>query len=104
MSWVCEIGITPARLTNPTVGLMPTTPQLFAGPTILPSVSLPIATDVKFAATAAAEPELEPDGLQSMMYGLLQSPPRPDQPLVDAIPRKFAHSARPALPRITAPA
>src|SRR6266850_1651464 len=104
LSWVWEIGITPARLTRPIVGLMPTTPQLFAGPTMLPSVSEPIATAVKFAATAAPEPELEPDALQSMMYGLWQRPPRPDQPLVEAKPRKFAHSLRPALPRITAPA
>ena len=59
--------MTPARLTRPTVGLMPTTPQLFAGPTMLPSVSVPMATEVKFAATAAAEPELEPEQLVSRM-------------------------------------
>ena len=104
VSWVCEIGITPARLTRPTVGLIPTTPQLFAGPTMLPSVSVPMATAVKLADTAAADPELEPDGFVSMMYGLLQRPPRPDQPLVEATPRKLAHSLRPALPRMMAPA
>src|SRR5216684_3246903 len=104
VSWVCEIGITPARLTSPTVGLMPTTPQLLAGPTMLPSVSVPIATAVKFAATAAAEPELEPEQLVSGMEGLLMSRPRADQPLVGEVPRKFAHSVRRALPRMTAAA
>src|SRR5262250_3952568 len=96
--------MTPARLTRPTVGLMPTTPHWFAGPTMLPSVSVPMATAVKFEDTAAAEPELEPDGLVSRMYGLLTWPPRPDHPLVDGEPRKFAHSLRPAFPRMTAPA
>ena len=63
MSWVCEIGTTPARLTKPTVGLMPTTPEWLAGQTMLPSVSLPMLTAVKLADAAAAEPELEPHGL-----------------------------------------
>ena len=48
----------PSRLT-PTVGLRPTTPQIDAG-TIDPSVSVPIAMAANLAATAAAEPELDP--------------------------------------------
>src|SRR5580704_12012444 len=63
VSWMWEIGTTPPRLTNPTVGLMPTTPEWLAGHTMLPSVSLPMLTAVKLAEAAAAEPELEPHGL-----------------------------------------
>src|SRR5438128_4571483 len=70
VSCVCEIGTTPARLVRPTVGLMPTTLLTFAGQTMLPSVSEPRLTAAKFAATAAAEPELEPHGLRSIEYGL----------------------------------
>src|SRR6266540_2252384 len=39
------MGTTPARLTSPTVGLIPTTPLWFAGPTMLPSVSIGTETD-----------------------------------------------------------
>ena len=60
------MGTTPARLTSPTVGLMPTTPLAFAGHTMLPSVSVPMETAVKFAEGAAPEPELEPQGLRSV--------------------------------------
>src|SRR5438132_10925523 len=83
VSWVCEIGTTPPRLTSPIVGFRPTTALTFPGQTMLPSVSLPRLTAVKFAATAAAEPELEPQALRSSEYGLPVSPPRPDQPLVE---------------------
>src|SRR3954466_15259106 len=86
VSCVCEIGTTPARLVRPTVGLMPTTPFSFAGPTIEPSVSGPIDTVPKLAAAAAPEPELEPHALRSRTYGLLVSPPTPDQPLVELKP------------------
>src|SRR2546430_2171932 len=83
---------------------MPTTPLLLAGQTMLPSVSVPIETAVKFAAAAAPDPELDPQGLRSMAYGLLHCPPRPDQPLVEKNERKLAHSLRVVLPRMTAPA
>src|SRR5215469_14710902 len=104
VSCVCEIGTTPARLTRPTVGLMPTTPFAFAGQTMLPSVSEPNETAAKLDEAAAPEPELEPHGLRSMPYGLCVWPPRPDQPLIDSKERKFAHSERLVLPRMTAPA
>src|SRR6266403_1154218 len=103
VSCVCEMGTTPARLVSPTVGLMPTTPLAFAGHTMLPSVSLPNETAAKFADAAAPEPELDPQGLRSMPYGLCVCPPRPDQPLIDSKDRKFAHSDKLVLPRITAP-
>src|SRR5256885_11947595 len=50
---------------------------------------------------SAPEPELEPQGLRSMPYGLCVCPPRPDHPLTDSKERKFAHSDRFVLPRIT---
>ena len=66
VSWVCEMGTTPARLVRPTVGLMPTTPFALAGQTMLPSVSVPSDTAAKFAVVAAPDPELEPQGLRLM--------------------------------------
>src|SRR5260370_10096473 len=99
-----EIGTMPRRLTSPLVGLMPTIPQALAGQTIEPSVSVPTATGASAAATPAAEPELDPDGLRSSAYGLAVCPPSVDQPLVECVDRKFAHSDRFALPMITPPA
>ncbi len=52
----------PSRLTSPTVGFRPTTPLIAAGQTMLPSVSVPIATLARLAATATALPLLEPHG------------------------------------------
>src|SRR6185436_17897385 len=98
------MGMIPLRLHRPTVGLIPTIPHCVAGETIEPSVSVPMATAHKFADTAAAEPELEPEGFRSRTYGFFVSPPRPLQPDVDRVPLKFAHSLRFVLPKITAPA
>src|SRR5215831_2703166 len=103
VSCVCEMGTTPARLVSPTVGLMPTTPFTLPGQTMLPSVSVPRPTAAKLEDTAAAEPLLDPQAFRSSEYGLWVSPPRPDQPLVEKKERKFAHSERFVLPRITAP-
>src|SRR3954468_13553323 len=83
VSWLCEIGTTPARLVSPTVGLIPTPPFSCAGQTMEPSVSVPIDAAQKFADAAAPEPELEPQGLRSSTYGLLVCPPAPDQPLLE---------------------
>ena len=94
----------PRRLTSPSVGLMPTIPQALAGQTIEPSVSVPTASGASPAATAAADPELDPDGLRSSACGLAVWPPRVVQPLVEWVERKLAHSDRLALPMITAPA
>src|SRR5476649_547577 len=96
--------MTPARLTSPTVGLMPTSPAAAAGDVTDPSVSVPTATEQKFAAAAVPEPELEPDGVRSSAYGLRVCPPRPLHPLDECVDRKFAHSLRFVLPRMTAPA
>src|ERR1700737_2476215 len=97
------MGTTPARLVRPTVGLIAATPLALPGQTMLPAVSLPNDTAAQFPEAAAPEPELEPQGLRSMPYGLLVCPPRPDQPLVASNDRKFAHSERLVLPRMTAP-
>src|SRR5437868_4302428 len=104
VSCTCEIGTTPARLVKPTVGFNPTTPFALPGHTTLPSVSVPSDTVAKLADAAAPDPELDPQGLRSMPYGLLVCPPRPDHPLIDSNERKLAHSERLVLPRITAPA
>ena len=65
VSWLWAMGMIPARLTRPSVGLMPTMPLADDGQTIEPSVSVPMASAQRFAATAAAEPELDPQGLRS---------------------------------------
>jgi hypothetical protein len=59
------MGTTPDRLTSPMLGFRPTTPVALAGQTMEPSVSVPTATVARLAATAAADPELEPQGLRS---------------------------------------
>src|SRR5687767_13178213 len=97
-------GMMPARLTSPTVGLMPTIPLTDDGRTIELLVSVPTATAHRLAATATAEPELEPDGLRSRAYGFRVNPPRPLHPPVQYEDRISAHSLRLVFPRITAPA
>ena len=104
VSWLCEIGTMPVRLTRPTVGLMPTSPLTCDGDTIEPSVSVPTPAAARFAATATAVPELEPEGLRSSAYALRVCPPRALQPLDECVDRKFAHSLRFVFPSRTAPA
>ena len=104
MSCCAEMGTMPPRDTSPRVGLWPTIPVAPAGHTIEPSVSVPIATWASDAATPAPEPDDDPHALRSRTWGLLVSPPTALQPLVESLPRKFAHSERFALPRMTAPA
>src|SRR5256885_15175704 len=94
----------PDRLTRPSVGLIPTMPQHVAGETIEPSVSVPIATAQRLAATATPAPELDPDGVRSRAYGLRHCPPPPLQPPHDPVERNFPHSEAFALPSSTAPA
>ena len=67
-------------------------------------VSVPTAAAARFAATATADPELEPEGLRSSAYGFRVCPPRALQPLEECDDRKLAHSLRFVLPRMTAPA
>ena len=70
VSWLAEIGMMPARLTRPTVGLSPTRPLAVAGHTTDPSVSVPTPTMARLALMAAPVPELEPHGLRSSDVGI----------------------------------
>jgi len=82
--------MTPPRLTNPIVGLMPTRQLRDEGPTIEPSVSVPIAAVQRFADADTPDPELDPPGTRSSAYGLRQKPPRPPsypRPLHPGVPR-----------------
>lgn len=54
--------MTPALLVSPTVGFIPTTELELAGQMIEPSVSVPKDTIARFAATAMADPLLDPHG------------------------------------------
>ena len=63
------MGITPARLVNPTVGLIPTTEFSDAGQSMEPSLSVPSVTATMFAAAAIAEPPLDPHGSAESTYG-----------------------------------
>ena len=62
VSWLCEIGMMPLRLIRPTVGFTVTRPFWVAGLSSEPEVSVPIAAAQRPAATATAEPALEPPG------------------------------------------
>ncbi|MNM95088.1 hypothetical protein D3C81_1075150 [compost metagenome] len=100
--WVT--GTMPLRLSSPTVGLRPTTPLSDAGQMIEPEVSVPTVRGAKPAATATAEPELEPHGSALNTCGFLVCPPRLLQPLGMSGSRKLAHSLRLVLPKMIDPA
>jgi hypothetical protein len=68
-SWRGNMGMTPARLVSPTVGLNPTTELWSAGQRMEPWVSLPMDTATMFAATEMADPLLEPHGSPDCTYG-----------------------------------
>ena len=61
---------TPVRETRPYVGLRPKMPQKAAGTRMEPPVSDPRATGQSPAATAAAEPPLEPPAIRPGFQGL----------------------------------
>jgi hypothetical protein len=89
----------PYRDTSPYVGFTPTTPHSAAGCRIEPPVSEPNANGANPAATAAAEPPLEPPGTRDGSCGLRVGPNAEfsvDEPI--------ANSSRFVLPMITAPA
>src|SRR5256714_13427527 len=101
-SWLAEIGMMPAWLTTPTVGLIPTTPLALEGLMIEPSVSGPMARAANPAATPAPDPELEPLGVRSSTCGLLVWRPRTLHPALERLDRMLAHSLRFSLPIRTA--
>src|SRR5579864_4611606 len=92
-------GNTPRTLTRPNVGFNPTTPQNDAGIRIEPPVSVPVANGTIPAATAAADPPLDPPGMRSRSHGLWIAP---KCGLFDVAP--YASSCSPVLPTSTAPA
>src|SRR5512142_1011394 len=94
VSWLWAMGMTPMRLTKPSVGLIPTMPLVCEGQMIEPSVSVPSAAAHILAATAAPDPEEEPQALRFRAYGLRVKPPRLDHPLTEFLPLKLAHSLR----------
>src|SRR5262245_8851170 len=98
------MGIIPLRLNRPRVGLIPTSPFVWEGQMIEPSVSVPMEAAHRCAATAAPEPDDDPHAVRSNAYGLRVKPPREDHPLTERFPRKFAHSLKLVFPKITAPA
>ena len=78
--------------------MKPTTPQSAAGWRIEPPVSEPSATGASRAATAAAEPPLDPPGMRSSAHGLCVAPNAEfsvDEPI--------ANSSQLVLPMTTAP-
>ncbi|MOA01532.1 hypothetical protein D3C78_1209470 [compost metagenome] len=95
----------PLRLASPTVGFIPTRKCWLAGPIIEPAVSVPIAAADRSAATAAADPELDP--LTKSLpgpYGFNTYPPLELYPAGIRLDIKFDHSVILALPRRTTPA
>src|SRR5437764_61323 len=70
VSCVDEIGSTPLRLTNPTVGFTPTTELATDGLRIEPDVSVPTVIVARAAAAATAGPELDPLGVWLASNGL----------------------------------
>ena len=59
---------------RPRVGLRPTRPHMLAGPRMEPPPSLACAAGTMPAATAAAEPPLEPPALRAGSQGLRVAP------------------------------
>src|ERR1700686_3255139 len=78
---------------------MPTTPHNEAGCRTEPPVSEPSASDAKPAATAAAEPPLDPPGTRESSCGLRVGPNAEF-----SVELPIANSSRLVLPTATAPA
>src|SRR2546427_2070671 len=71
VSWSAVMGITPYRLTRPTVGLIPASIIAFEGVKMDPEVSVPTFAAHRFAAVPM--PELEPPGRSEEHTSELQS-------------------------------
>jgi hypothetical protein len=67
-------GTTPSVLTRPRLGLMPTVPVRAAGTRPDPAVSVPMANGTRPAATATADPELDPPEIRPGSSGDSQAP------------------------------
>ena len=73
-SKVGQAPSSPVVSTRPNVGLRPTHPHIAAGMRTLPPVSLPVAATTRRAATAAADPPLEPPAIRARSRGLCVVP------------------------------
>src|SRR5690606_11090612 len=69
-----QAGTTPRVLTNPRVGLTPTSSQKASGTRPDPAVSVPRAKETRPVAVASAEPELDPPVMIRGSWGLRQAP------------------------------
>jgi hypothetical protein len=91
-------GTIPCRLTRPYVGFSPTTPQNAAGIRVEPPVSLPVASGMRRAARAPAEPALEPPVVTFRFQGFLASPKTSMLPAANSVvlslPRQMAPASR----------
>ncbi len=81
------------------MGFIPTIPQRAAGWRMEPPVSVPIAHGARPAATAAAEPPLEPPGTRVRSHGLATGP-KPEF----SVEEPMANSSMLVLPSTGAPA
>ena len=81
------------------MGLRPTIPHSDAGWRIEPPVSVPIAHGARPAATAAAEPPLEPPGTRDSSHGF-RTGPKPEF----SVDEPIANSSMLVLPSTGAPA
>src|SRR5580658_386312 len=92
-------AIRPYLDTRPYVGIMAGTPQYAPGCRMDPPVSVPSAITERLAATAAAEPPLEPPGTRSSAAGFRTGPYAEF-----SFELPMANSSQLVLPRIMAPA
>ena len=88
-----------ARGTRPECGLRPKSPQHAAGIRIEPAPSAATAAGTSPAATAAAEPPLEPPGVRSVSHGLRVTPH-----VIDSVNGHSPSSGIFVLPMMIAPA
>ena len=88
--------IAPVRGTRPKVGRRPVSPQRMLGPTMLPSVSLPIEKATRPAAVAAPGPALEPEAPSSSSHGFIVWPPNHTSFSASAPRLSLASSTAPA--------
>src|SRR3954452_1276275 len=84
---------------RPRLGLSPTRPQQAAGMRIEPPPSLPCAIGTIPAATAAADPPLDPPGVREPSHGLRVGPVKRG-----SVVGRIANSGRLVIPTITNPA
>ena len=114
VSWLCAMGMMPSWATSPSVGFSPTMPLLPAGRRSSRRFPCRSPAAHRFAGGAyRRSPSWSRTDPSSRHVGIAGEAPRALQPFKIQVrvnnglrdePRKFAHSERFALPRMTAPA